>query len=438
MGVVYEAHDAVIDRKVAIKLVHAGLLNGAERQDYIDRFQREAQAVGRCNHPGIVAVFDFALHDQNPYLVMEFVDAVGLDSAMGQGKRFTPSAAIHIVLQVLEALSCAHAAGIVHRDIKPGNILLIAGGRIKVTDFGIARLDSSHLTLDGVAIGTPRYMSPEQCLGITVDQRSDLFSVAVLLQELLTGERPFAGKTLAEIACNLLRESPAGGDRVTEVAGSAVNNVIQRTLAKAPEDRYASADAMAKALRAATGAVHAEPSAVQDIDQTMIAVRGQVGSQRPPGASTLAPSLVNVIERKLANRVGPIARYLVKASLPGAASAEALCDVLAQQIDRSEDRRKFLAEALEVVSKGHDATQTAGSSISQLAPSASISPDEIERARRALAETMGPIAKILVQRALSQASSSQALWELLSVHVQSAEARAHFLRQRGNPLDGAQ
>ena len=264
------------------------------------------------------------------------------------------------------ALSCAHAAGIVHRDIKPGNILLIAGGRIKVTDFGIARLDSSHLTLDGVAIGTPRYMSPEQCLGITVDQRSDLFSVAVLLQELLTGERPFAGKTLAEIACNLLRESPAGGDRVTEVAGSAVNNVIQRTLAKAPEDRYASADAMAKALRAATGAVHAEPSAVQDIDQTMIAVRGQVGSQRPPGASTLAPSLVNVIERKLANRVGPIARYLVKTSLPGAASAEALCDVLAQQIDRSEDRRKFLAEALEVVSKGHDATQTAGSSISQL------------------------------------------------------------------------
>lgn len=438
MGVVYEAHDSVIDRKVAIKLVHARLLDGDERQDYIERFQREAQAVGRCNHPAIVAIFDFALHDQNPYLVMEFVDGIGLDSALAQGHGFTLDSAIHVILRVLEALGCAHAAGIVHRDIKPGNVLLLAGGRVKVADFGIARLDSSHLTLDGMAVGTPRYMSPEQCLGGTVDHRSDLFSVAVLLQEMLTGERPFAGQTLAEIACNLLRDPPAGSDRVTEVAGAAVNSVIQRALAKVPTDRYASAEAMAKALQEAMGVAQAESSAVHAIDQTVVAVRGQVSAPHASGSATLDPLLLSDIERKLADRVGPIARFLVQTSLPGAASAEALCDVLARKIDRQEDRRKFLAEALDVVSGSHATTQTSDSSAARFASAGLIPLNESERARRALAETLGPIAKILVRKALSRATSSQALWDLLAAHIDSPEDRARFLRQRDKPPTGPQ
>lgn len=261
MGIVYEAHDAVIDRKVAIKLVRAELLEGKERQDYIERFQREAQAVGRCNHPCIVAIFDYALHEQNPYLVMEFVDGVGLDSTMAQGERLTPNASIHLILQVLEALSCAHAGGIVHRDIKPGNILLMTGGRVKVTDFGIARLDNSNLTLDGMAVGTPRYMSPEQCLGGAVDPRSDLFSTAILLQEMLTGERPFPGQNLTEIACSVLRDPPGGGEKLASVAGSDVCEVIQRALAKAPEERYASADVMAVALRTFSPPISTSPQA---------------------------------------------------------------------------------------------------------------------------------------------------------------------------------
>ncbi len=375
MGVVYEAHDAVIDRKVAIKLVRTELLEGKERQDYVERFQREAQAVGRCNHPCIVAIFDYALHEENPFLVMEYVDGVGLDTAMSQGERFAPNAAVHVILQVLDALACAHAAGIVHRDIKPGNILLVTGGGVKVTDFGVARLDTSNLTLDGMAIGTPRYMSPEQCCGGPVDQRSDLFSAAIVLQEMLTGERPFPGRNLTEIACRLLRDPPAGGDEVKAVAGPAVSAVIQRALEKAPEDRYASASVMADALREAIGQAVPQSSPAATIDKTVIAVRAQSASPQSSGGSAFDPVLLSNIERRLANRLGPIARYLVQTLLPTATSAEALCDVLAQRIDRPDDRRQFLSEALEAVRSGATGSPSLASKQSQSSsPSASPSP----------------------------------------------------------------
>ena len=430
MGVVYEAHDAVIDRKVAIKLVRTDLLDGKERKDYVERFQQEAQAVGRCNHPGIVAIFDYAMHEEDPYLVMEYVDGVGLDQALSQGERFAPSAAIHVILAVLDALSCAHVVGIVHRDIKPGNIMLMSGGRVKVADFGVARLDSSNLTLDGMVIGTPRYMSPEQCCGGAVDQRSDLFSVAIVLQEMLTGERPFPGKNLTEIAFRMLREPPAGGDKVEGIAGVAVGSVIKRALATTPEDRYASADAMAQALREAIAGVDVHAPAPDAIDKTVVAVRARRAAPQASNGGGFDPELLSNIERRLARRIGPIARYLVQTALPTAASLEALCDALARQIEHPEDRRQFLSEALNAARSGVTTCTVAGLRPGQPQPVSAISPDEIERARRALAETLGPIAKVLVKRALVQARSRQELWDLLAAHIDPASVRADFISKR--------
>lgn len=430
MGVVYEAHDAVIDRKVAIKLVRTDLLEGKERKDYVERFQQEAQAVGRCNHPGIVAIFDYAIHEQNPFLVMEYVDGVGLDQALSQGERFTPSAAIHVILSVLEALSCAHAVGIVHRDIKPGNILLMSGGRVKVTDFGVARLDSSNLTLDGMVIGTPRYMSPEQCCGGTVDQRSDLFSTAIVLQEVLTGERPFPGKHLTEIAFRMLSDPPAGGDKVEGIAGAAVGAVIKRALAKTPEERYASASVMAQALREAMGDVPVHASVADTIDKTVVAVLARRAAPQAANGGAFDPELLSNIERRLARRIGPIARYLVQTSLPAATSLDALCDLLAQRIDHPEDRRQFLSEARDVARSGVTASPITGLQPDRPQPPSAILPDEIEHARRALAETLGPIAKVLVKRALGQARSRQELWDLLAAHIDAAAGRADFISKR--------
>ena len=429
MGIVYEAHDPAIDRRVAIKLVRTALLEGEERQDYVERFRREAQAAGRCNHPGIVAIYDFALHEGSPFLAMEYVDGVGLDKALAHGERFPPAAAVHTILQVLEALVCAHALGIVHRDIKPANIILTAGGRIKVTDFGIARVDSSELTHAGMAIGTPSYMSPEQCRGEPVDPRSDLFSVAAVLQEMLIGQRPFPGRSFTEVAYGLLSQPPVGAAELTALAGPALAAVLHRALAKRPEERFASAEAMADALRKALGAAPIPAPPAEAGDRTLIA--GLAPETGPAVASPFDQILLGSIERRLAHHVGPIARYLVQTTLRNASSVEDLCEALAQRIDRPDDRREFLSEALEAVRTSASGRAAARHEPPpQSAPGSTIPPEEIERAQRALAETLGPIARILVQRTLSQAQTAPELWDSLAVHIGAAADRAAFLRQR--------
>ena len=207
MGIVYRAHDPEIDRPVAIKLVRSDLLEGEERAEYFARFRREAQAAGRCAHPNIVAIYDFALHEDHPFLVMEYVEGESLAQAFSRGARFAPEEACRIMLQVLEALACAHGLGIVHRDVKPANILLIDNGRVKVTDFGVARIGTAALTRGGFVVGTPSYMAPEQCRGEKVDQRSDLFAAGIVLFELLTGENRFRARTspLSSSSCSMTR-----------------------------------------------------------------------------------------------------------------------------------------------------------------------------------------------------------------------------------------
>src|SRR5271163_3236400 len=165
MGIVYKGHDPEIDRPVAIKLVRMDLLESGRREDYLARFRREVQAAARCLHPNIVAIYDFGSHEGEPFFVMEFVDAAPLDASLPKDSGIGAEAAGAIVLQLLDALAGAHALGVTHRDIKPANLLLAADGRVKVMDFGISRVSTSHLTQAGAVMGTPRYMSPEQIRG---------------------------------------------------------------------------------------------------------------------------------------------------------------------------------------------------------------------------------------------------------------------------------
>src|SRR5580658_1450815 len=203
MGVVYKGHDPEIDRPVAIKLVRMDLLESGRREDYLARFRREVQAAARCLHPNIVAIYDFGSHEGEPFFVMEFVDARPLDETLPKDAGIDPQVAGGIVLQLLDALAGAHALGVTHRDIKPANLLLGADGRIKVMDFGISRITTSHLTQIGAVMGTPRYMSPEQIRGDEVDARSDIFSTGAVLHELLAGRTPFTGKGLEEVMAKL-------------------------------------------------------------------------------------------------------------------------------------------------------------------------------------------------------------------------------------------
>ena len=239
MGVIYRAHDPDIDRPVAIKLIRADLLDGGDRANFIARFRREAQAAGRCAHPNIVAIYDFALHEGNPFLAMELVD--GLTLVQARDARFAMEDAVFVMLQVLTALGAAHALGIVHRDIKPANIMLTPDSWVKVTDFGISRLDTSHLTQDGAVVGTPSYMSPEQCRGQAVDARTDLFSAGVVLFELLSGQKPFTGQNAIEVFERLLNQPAPDVRDVDPAIPGAMAAAVARSLAKDPAERFGTA-----------------------------------------------------------------------------------------------------------------------------------------------------------------------------------------------------
>ena len=190
MGIVYDGWDAGIGRRVALKTVRRDQLDGGEAEELLSRFKREAQAAGRLNHPGIVAVYEYGEDAGTAFIAMEFVEGRELKDVFDRNERFPLPEVVRIMSLLLEAIGHAHSKGIVHRDIKPANVFLLKDGRIKVGDFGIARMESSNLTQAGSVLGTPAYMSPEQFMGQTVDGRSDLFSAGVILYQFLTGERP--------------------------------------------------------------------------------------------------------------------------------------------------------------------------------------------------------------------------------------------------------
>jgi serine/threonine-protein kinase len=430
MGIIYRAHDPEIDRPVAIKLIRADLLEGEDRADYLVRFRREAQAAGRCTHPNIVAIYDFATHEGNPFLAMEFADGVNLSQARERGAVYEVADAVFIILQVLDALAAAHAMGIVHRDIKPANIILVGGSRVKVTDFGISRFDNSTLTSDGSVVGTPSYMSPEQCRGAAVDARSDLFSAGAVLYELLCGERPFAGQTFAEVTSRLLFENPpdicARGVAVTP----ALKSVLDRALAKQADARYASASEMAAALRAA---MEGAALSVELSDRTIVIPHAPArNAQADPPPKTIGgpgttgnfdTEVLATVERRLAQYVGPIAKLFVQTDLRNAASVEALCDSLAGRIEQPNDRDRFRTEALQ-----HFRGTTTTTTTSTPAPLPSdISPQELERVQKALTRYIGPVAPLLVKRTAREAASAADLWQRLSLYLEREDDRRAFL-----------
>jgi serine/threonine protein kinase len=242
MGAVYEAHDPRIDRVVAIKIITVSAAGPREKREYRSRFIREARAAGRLTHPGIVTIYDVdedpASH--TPYIAMEFVPGKRLDTLVADlpGQRLLLEKSLALAQQIAEALDYAHSQGIVHRDIKPGNVIVTEEGRAKIADFGIAKINLTEFTMPGQVLGTPAFMAPEQLREGTADGRSDLFSLGVILYWMLTGEKPFRGDSATSIAFKLAFEDPT---QVTEISPNLhphFNAVLGRALAKAPAARY--------------------------------------------------------------------------------------------------------------------------------------------------------------------------------------------------------
>ena len=261
MGHVFLAHDPEIDRNVALKTIQIlGALPEADRQETRDRVFREARAAGKLMHPGIVTLFDVGEADGMLYLAMEYVQGETLD-AFCKPERLLPTATVaEMVAGIAEALEYAHHVGILHRDIKPANLMRVSEDRAKIMDFGLARAAEGQITQDGALLGTPSYMSPEQIRGKTLDGRSDLFSLGVVLFELLTGEKPFPGDSVSSIIYRIVNEPPRDIDALADRLPGPVRGFVKRALAKDRDDRFPQGGAFAAALRQAAAGVETGPA----------------------------------------------------------------------------------------------------------------------------------------------------------------------------------
>ena len=279
MGIVYRAFDPAIHRPVAIKTITKSLLDPADLQYALTRFRHEAQAVGRLTHPRITAIYDYGEDASIAYIVMELVNGQSLFHHIQNQAKFGLKEIGEMVRQLLDGLGYAHELGVVHRDIKPSNILINDDGRLKLTDFGIARIDSSTLTQVGEIMGSPGYMSPEQFLGTDIDARSDIYSVGIIAYELLANRRPFTGNN-AEIMRQALTERPVNPSEHNPKISVQLDWAAQKALAKKQADRFQTAKEFSEAF-------------VKGIDASIRQ------GQRAPAASTIADEPTQRIDPKL-------------------------------------------------------------------------------------------------------------------------------------------
>ncbi|GIV06547.1 MAG: hypothetical protein KatS3mg016_2122 [Fimbriimonadales bacterium] len=290
--VVYEAVDTRIHRRVAIKelLMPPGATD-AIRQDRIARFQREARAAGSLTHPNIVTIFETEAENGRYFIVMEYLEGENLRQTMDREGALPPEEAVRIATQVLDGLAYAHAKGVIHRDIKPENIHILPNGWVKITDFGIARLKHEpNLTMDGQIFGTPSYMSPEQVQGGDIDERTDLFSVGIVLFEMLAGYKPFQGDSVITITYNIVHTEPHSPPSIP----APLEWVIRKALRKNPAERFHSAEAMKQALLNALEQLKAPPVMATPMGAPPYTIPAPTGGypppSQPPVPSSPAPS----------------------------------------------------------------------------------------------------------------------------------------------------
>jgi serine/threonine-protein kinase len=460
MGVVYKAFDPWIERVVALKTIRKEMFSEKEQADLIDRFKNEAQAAGRLNHPNIVTVYDYGEDAESAYIAMEFVDGVGLDTLLAAERPTDLPNVLAWMGDLLGGLDYAHSRGVVHRDVKPANLLVTRAGQVKISDFGIARIESSTLTQAGAMVGTPSYMSPEQFRGDAIDGRSDVFSSGIVLYQLLTGARPFSG-TASIVMQQILNEEPAPPSHALPALGTRFDALLARAMAKPPEARYPSARAFHEALLTAARSGEADPDATRLVndDRTMLAPAMPTMHAAPAavfegsGIATMTPwkrEALPEVEASLARQIGPMARFLLKKVADKAEGLDHLAELLLPHIPSEVGREQF-GQALAQIRKKLDATGT-GSGATRASSQASLSgaaqpglasavsrPPRLEAFDTGYADAtadklvaiIGPIGRVVVKRAMKQTSDKQAFLQLLAGHIDNPGERTRFLADAG-------
>lgn len=290
MGVVYRAHDPVIGRDVAVKTMHLSEAGtGMTREELVARFQTEARAAGLLTHPNIVVVFDAGEEEGLFYITMELVEGRSLQTLLDSRQVFSLPRIMRLMEQVCSALDFAHQRNVVHRDIKPANLMLTAEDTVKITDFGTAKILQIGTAQTSHVMGTPSYMSPEQVKGKPVDGRSDVFSLGVILYELMTGEKPFPGQNITTVIYKIINEDPISPRSLDSTIHPGLSTVIQRALAKEPSARYQTCQELLDALKSYHDAANPDATIRVPSSGTLTAGSG-ARAARPPARSSLIPA----------------------------------------------------------------------------------------------------------------------------------------------------
>jgi len=438
MGEVYRAHDPAIDRLVAIKVVRPELVGGSGGQQLLERFRREARAAGRRFHPNIVAIWDFGDDNGMPFLVMELVEGQSLDQVIKSSGTLPPGRSVTIITQVLSALGFAHETGIVHRDIKPSNIMILRDDRVKVADFGIARLEASEFTIVGDLLGTPAYMAPEQLSGGPIDHRTDLFAAGVMLFEMLTGVKPFRGKSITEIMSFMEKRGPEDIRALNPAVPEAMKHVIGKSVAFDPAQRYADAAVFSKAVADAMPGLSGEPQLSGSALSKAQAQLTTNAAHTTAGEASFSAELLRATERDLATFIGPMASIAVKRAVGNASDLLGLYELLGKQVADPKDRAEFLARGRQRAAAGLGRPRPPLGP----APAKTIEPQSVSPARSPnpasivaiesdLTRYIGPIARILVKRELGKFESLAKLCLVLATHIPDERERRAFLNAHG-------
>ncbi len=436
MGVVYKGYDTQIDRPVAIKSLRSDVISHVDdRTSLLERFASEARSAGRCHHPNIVTVFDYVEQDASPFIIMEYVSAGTLENVT-KSKSLMPIHQVgEIMAQLLAALGHAHENGVIHRDVKPANILCPTATTIKVTDFGVARIDDLGLTAHGGAIGTPSYMSPEQFLGQPVDARSDLFAVGVLLFQLLTGTKPFKAQGIPALMQKVLNEPPLQLSTLRPELSPLMQDVIDKALARHPGDRFATAAEFAGTLGTAIKNVDDEATAPLDLtevvpardagstDASQVSMSSQ-SDMNQTMADRMTPDLLSTIELALARSIGPIAKLVVRRASRESTDADQLLTTLCAEIPEAAEALKFRQEVARTLRRD---TSQAGTDAPAMPAGGAVSPEEIASASEALLPVVGPMARIIAKRSADKATSRSHYYQLLGESIPDLPTREAFL-----------